>query len=75
MPINYSARIVYQHDTHWFVSLDGEWYVEVSADPRDASRASVEKAHGPDEDGYWQIKLARRWLRQRHARFFDPPKP
>ena len=68
----HAARIVDAHGTYWFVSLDGELYVEVGADPRHATRAAVEQAHRPDAQGFRQIRLVRRYLQSRNAEFFDP---
>jgi hypothetical protein len=66
MPINHSARIVNEHGTYWFVSLDGQWYVEVGADPRHASRETVLRGHEQDVEGFRAMRAARRYLA--HAR-------
>lgn len=67
----HAAKIIDKGDTFWFASLDGENWVGVNQDPRNAeSDAVIQRIF--DGDGKWRpISATRLYLFKWGAKFFD----
>lgn len=59
----YAAKRLCRGEVYWFVSLDGQWWVEADGDPRSLTRPDVERLFNP---GFWlPTPMATRYIRRR----------
>ena len=70
----YAAKHLCRGDVYWFVSLDGQWWVEADGDPRSLTRPHVERLFNP---GFWRpTPMATRFIRRHgHLEVFEPRTP
>lgn len=70
----YAGKHVCRGEMYWFVSLDGQWWIEADGDPRELTRPDVELLFEP---GFWRpLRMATSYITVRGPlEIFEPRRP